>query len=489
MGAGSRDFLVRGTELEVRPTYIPVFIKQTFFNLIGLLIGLSDADVWANSEDLNSILENCLRFVIIDKALLACLLVIELLDLRKACAKLEDKKPLVNGIAQDNVTSTGKTQDESLGFKGNITATEDNKNKVRETEMISPRGPVSPRGEKLSSLKDTRTELEMEITEMHEDTTKLETELFSTMEEKTKVEEELFGVKHYVTKLRSELFHLKLEKSNLEKDVKRSKSQENIQQLTDSDGAKPHVDSPKDVLRGYPELSDVMEASHESNDSENSSQMSDGNESREAFLKTCMESISKIYTFMPNAEEIVRSEDELSDDQEPTLSDATIDDSDEEIIITKLARSLRSPSASPAKEKSFVAPSPNKSGKTEVLSNSKTLLRADDTDELSSKSKEALIKQVQQLKRKLHKVEQELIHAEETSEELEEELDHKKGQLAEAQQTITSLENQVVEEKETCEQIRQQYFNVKNQNDVLEEKIKALRSELERVLMLSLIHI
>ncbi|XP_015775233.1 PREDICTED: centrosome-associated protein CEP250-like isoform X1 [Acropora digitifera] len=441
--------------------------------------GLSDADVWANSEDLNSILENCLRFVIIDKALLACLLVIELLDLRKACAKLEDMKPLVNDIAQDNVTSTGKTQDESLGVKGNITATQDNKTKVRETEMISPRGSVSPRREKLSSLKHTRTELEMEITEMHEDTTKLETELFSTMEEKTKVEEELFGVKHYVTKLRSELFHLKLEKSNLEKDVKSSKSQENIQQSTDSDDAKPHVDSPKDGLRGYPELSDVMEASHESNDSENSSQMSDGNESREAFLKTCMESISKIYTFMPNAEEIVRSEDELSDDQEPTLSDANIDDSDEEIIITKLARSLRSPS----KEKSFVAPSPNKSGKTEVLSSSKSLLRADDSDELSSKSKESLIKQIQQLKRKLHKVEEELVHTQETSEELEEELDHKKGQLAEAQQTITSLENQIVEEKETCEQIRQQYFNVKNQNDVLEEKIKALRSEFERVLM------
>ena len=41
--------------------------------------------MWANSEDLNAILENCLRFVIIDKALLACLLVIELLDLRQVC--------------------------------------------------------------------------------------------------------------------------------------------------------------------------------------------------------------------------------------------------------------------------------------------------------------------------------------------------------------------------------------------------------------------
>ena len=158
--AGSRDFVVRRTELEVGPTYIPVFIKHKFFNLIGLLVGLSDADVWANSEDLNSILENCLRFVIIDKALLACLLVIELLDLRKACAKLEDMKPLVNDIAQDNVTSTGKTQDESLGVKGNITAAQDNKTKVPQTEMISPRGSVSPRREKLSSLKHTRTELE-----------------------------------------------------------------------------------------------------------------------------------------------------------------------------------------------------------------------------------------------------------------------------------------------------------------------------------------
>ncbi|XP_068729598.1 centromere-associated protein E-like isoform X2 [Montipora capricornis] len=445
--------------------------------------GLSDIDLWANAEDLNSVLENCLRFVIIDKALLACLLVIELLDLRQACEKLGDKKRM-KGVAQENLCSSSKTQDEKLGLKGNIkpiVLTADKK--TMDIGKTSTQGSVSPRREKLTTLKHTKNELEKEINDAHEDTTKLETELFSTMEEKTKVEEELFGVKHYVTKLRSELFHLKLEKSNLEKDVQKSKSQENLQQLSDSDLAKLNVESPKEGLRGYPELSDVMEASHESNDSENSSQMSDGNENREAFLKTCMESISKIYTFMPNPGEIA-CEDELSDDQEPTLSDANIDDSDEEIIITKLARSLRSPSASPSKEKSFEVSSPNKSGKRDVVSNSSFLVGNDTgSDDLSSKSKEALIKQMQELKRKLQKVEQELGEAIETNEDLEEELDHKKGQLAEAQQTITNLENQVVEEQETCEQVRLQYFHVKNQNEVLEEKIKALRSELERVLV------
>ena len=455
---------------------------------------MSDADLWANSEDLNSILENCFRFVIIDKALLACLLVIELLDLRQACTKLGDRRQFPNflkaaaGTVQEDLTSPGKSQDEKSSIKGKYNPNGTNGNKTvaiksQENGMNSPKGSASPRREKLKNLKHNKTELEKEINDMHEDTTKLETELFSTMEEKTKVEEELFGMKHHVTKLRSELFHLKLEKSNLENDVKKSKSQENLLQSADSDEAKLNFESPNEALKGYPELSDVMEASHESNDSENSSQMSDGNENREAFLKTCMENISKIYTFMPNPEEIA-SEDELSDDQEPTLSDANIDDSDEEIIITKLARSLRSPCTSPAKEKSFEVSSPNKSGKKkEVVGSLKVQVGSDIGDDLVSKSKEALVKQIQELKRRLHKVEQELVVAQETSDDLEEELDHKKGQLAEAQETITNLENQLVEEKETCEQVRQQYFNVKNQNDILDEKIKALRSELERVLV------
>ena len=463
---------------------------------------MGDADLWANSEDLNSILENCLRFVIIDKALLACLLVIELLDLRQAYGILGNKREFPGALnaaggnvfvadkisAPGNLPSPKKSRDEESDVKGNKKPTSPNGKKVasssQEIRKNSPKGSVSPRREKLKNLKHTKTDLEKEITEMHEDTTKLENELFSTMEEKAKVEEELFGMKNHVTKLRSELFHLKLEKCNLEKDVKKSKSQENLQQYADSDEGKLNFESPKEALRGYPELSDVMEVSHESNDSENSSQMSDGNDTREAFLKTCMESISKIYTLMPKPDDPIESEDELSDDQEPTLSDANIDDSDEEIIITKLARSLRSPCTSPAKEKTFEASSPNKSSKKETfISFGQQDKGNDNSEDLENKSKDALIKQIQELKKKLHKAEQELADAQETSDDLEEELDHKKGQLAEAQETITNLENQVVEEKETCEQVRQQYFNVKSQNEILEEKIKALRSELERVLV------
>ena len=465
-------------------------------------LGLSEADMWANSEDLNTILENCLRFVIIDKALLACLLVIELLDLRQVCGTLEDRRSFPSkdvpekSSTQENLSqgilSPKTPQDEKLNLKGNGKSSTSNESKKillksEDNGLGAPQGSISPRREKLKNLKHTKTELEKEISDIHEDTTILETELFSTMEEKTKVEEELFGMKHHVTKLRSELFHLKLEKSNLESDVKKSKSQENLQQITDADaGSKPTFESPKETQRGYPELSDVMEASHESNDSENSSQMSDGNETREAFLKTCMENISKIYTLMPNPDVEIASEDELSDDQEPTLSDANIDDSDEEIIITKLARSLRSPCTSPAKEKAFVASSPNKGGrKLTAVSNgqrNKVTTGNDVTEDLGSKSKEALVKQIQELKRKLHKAEQELVEARETNEDLEEELDHKKGQLAEAQETITNLENQIVEEKETCEQVRQQYFTVKTQNEILDGKITALRLEIERVL-------
>ena len=65
--------------------------------------------MWANSEDLNAILENCLRFVIIDKALLACLLVIELLDLRQVCGTLEDKRKLANHNATGESTATNSS--------------------------------------------------------------------------------------------------------------------------------------------------------------------------------------------------------------------------------------------------------------------------------------------------------------------------------------------------------------------------------------------
>ena len=54
-------------------------LKVTLHNHGGFsLAGLTDVDLWANSENLNSVLENCLRFVIIDKTLLACLLVVDL---------------------------------------------------------------------------------------------------------------------------------------------------------------------------------------------------------------------------------------------------------------------------------------------------------------------------------------------------------------------------------------------------------------------------
>ena len=264
------------------------------------------------------------------------------MDLRQAYGILGNKREVPGAVnaaggnvfvadkisAPENLPSPNKSRDEESDVKGNKKPTSPNGKKVasssQEIRKNSPKGSVSPRREKLKNLKHTKTDLEKEITEMHEDTTKLENELFSTMKEKAKVEEELFGMKNHVTKLRSEPFHLKLGKCNLQKDVKKSKSQENLQQHADSDEGKLNFESPKEALRGYPELSDVMEVSHESNDSENSSQMSDGNDTREAFLKTCMESISKIYTLMPKPDEPIASEDELSDDQEPTLSERAV---------------------------------------------------------------------------------------------------------------------------------------------------------------------
>ena len=156
--------------------------------------------MWANSEDLNAILENCLRFVIIDKALLACLLVIELLDLRQVCGTLEEKRKLPTQNAPGESTAMDSSPQSTPPIK--TTGSKKNSSNSKEIGSISPTASISPRREKLKSLKHTKTELEKEITEMHEDTTFLETELFSTMEERTKVEEELYGIKSNVTKLR-----------------------------------------------------------------------------------------------------------------------------------------------------------------------------------------------------------------------------------------------------------------------------------------------
>lgn len=237
------------------------FAPQSYMVTKNYFLGLSEADMWANSEDLNTILENCLRFVIIDKALLACLLVIELLDLRQVCGTLEGRRhspdkdvPEKSSTEEDlsqGILSPNTPQDDKLTLKGNCKSSASNESKKilfksQDSGLGSPQGSISPRREKLKNLKHTKTELEKEISDIHEDTTILETELFSTMEEKTKVEEELFGMKHHVTKLRSELFHLKLEKSNLESDVKKSKSQENLQQVTDADaGSKPTLSHPR----------------------------------------------------------------------------------------------------------------------------------------------------------------------------------------------------------------------------------------------------
>ena len=439
--------------------------------------GLSDSNLWAHCDDLNNVMENCLRFVIIDKALLACLLVVELLDLRQGCGNPGDKRqsPSIQKKTSIDINAKDRTFPDEPNPDEYASSSQSEISSVNENCLPSPEKEIKIdmnrqrkrssaqrvfSGEELKDLKDTKSELEKEITEIHEDMTKLETELFSTMEEKTKVEEELFGMKHHVTKLRSELFHLKLEKSNLEEDMKKSKIINNFLHNLGSGETKSSLESPREA-RVYPELSDVMEASHESNDSETSAQMSDG-----------LENISKIYAPVPNPDDGAQSGGELSDDQEPTLSDANIDDSDEEIIITKLGRSLRSP-GSPVKEKVFEA---------KELADSGSDQRKEVAENPASTSREALLRHIEELKRRLQKVEQELAEVREGNEDLEYELGHKKGQLAEAQQTITNLENQVLEEKENCEQVRQLYFEVKSQNEILDGKINALRSELKRAL-------
>ena len=349
-------------------------------------------------------------------------------------------------------------------------------------------------------MTEKRASLEHEIRDMHDDTGRLETELFSTMEDRTRIEDDLIGIRDHVNKLKTELFHLKIEKTNLEADLRKNRS---LDGTRDSHASLEHDYLDQEFARGPlrdTELSDVLEASHESMDSENSSQMSDGHETRDTFLKTCFVNMSQVYSLMPSPENDIISEEEMSDGkEEPTLSDANVDsdsDSDEDIVITKLARSMhgaRSPGNSPTKEKKFEQTSPTKGGKR-GLSPNKTSSKAGknkDTysvphatkDKLGSPTEARTQEEViRDLKKRLNKAEQEVRQLRETNEDLDEDLNHKKGQLARAQKTIIDLEGQVMEEKDTREQVRQLYIDMKERCDILESKATTLRTELERAL-------
>ena len=350
---------------------------------------------------------------------------------------------------------------------------------------------LQPLEEELRGLKENTQSLESEIREAYDDNGRLETELFATMEDRARIEDDLLGMRDQVHKLKNELFHLKIERENLDADLRKSKG---------ADGTHDqHVSAEQlefELAREARELSDVMEASHESMDSENSSQLSDGHESRDSFLKTCFANMSQAYTLMPSPENAGISEEEMSDERdEPTLSDANVDsESDEDIVITKLARhmqSARSPGNSPTKEKGrFDQSSPTKAAKKDIAGNKSPSKHAKGKEVPGTakgkvgsptevRTQEDMIRD---LKKRLHKAEHDVIQLREANEDLDEDLTLKKGQLAQAQKTIIDLEGQVIDEKDTCEQVRQLYVDIKERCEILESQATVLRTELERAL-------
>lgn len=420
---------------------------------------MQDTEVWSNYENVVGILETCFKYVMIDKALLATMLVIEHMSDRHYPRLPSPGRALKLKAIQDNIKATKQAEKEEISKK-----LED---KVTEEKLSPSKAP-----------KECKVHLEEEINEVFDDTSRLETELFATMEEKARLEDELIAMKDYVSRLKSDMFHLKIERTNLEKEVK--KTAKNIVSLSDS--STPHEEQVNsNIMDGYRglrvgELSDVTEASHESNsgESENGSQVSEGNEQSSQVLKNCLASMAQMYTLMPNQDDDTLTEGNDSDEKDASLSEDDISDSDEDdIIITKIARGIldyHSPATSPTKSKKSDGASRKSDGVSSKGENSKTVQSG---QQLGKKAQEKVQAQRTQETFKDLQI---------AYEDLEDELYHVRGQLSKAQQIILSLESKLKEEKENWEQIRKLYLEYKDKNDVLEGKVGILREELEKSL-------
>ena len=205
--------------------------------------------------------------------------------------------------------------------------------------------------------------------------------------------------------------------------------------------------------------------------------------------------MSHVYTLVPSPEDDTLTEEDITETEghsqdDGSVTDTDILDSDEDIVITKLARAAQEaqpnahgkakrtkagPSAakSPLKSSTSLSgfPAGKKSSRGHIIVDGAETedfnITITDQEALQSELKKAL-REVKGLCASCNSLEEELIKA--------------AIQLSEANQKVEDLQTELNEEKQSCEEIRISYMDVKDKNDVLENKVVTLRGELERVL-------
>ena len=205
--------------------------------------------------------------------------------------------------------------------------------------------------------------------------------------------------------------------------------------------------------------------------------------------------MSHVYTLVPSPEDDTLTEEDITETEghsqdDGSVTDTDILDSDEDIVITKLARAAqeaqpnahgkakrtkagssaaKSPLKSPTSLSGF--PAGKKSSRGHIIVDGAETedfnITITDQEALQSELKKAL-REVKGLCASCNSLEEELIKA--------------AIQLSEANQKVEDLQTELNEEKQSCEEIRISYMDVKDKNDVLENKVVTLRGELERVL-------
>lgn len=191
--------------------------------------------------------------------------------------------------------------------------------------------------------------------------------------------------------------------------------------------------------------------------------------------------MSHVYTLVPSPEDDTLTDDDITETEGQSqdggsVTDTEICDSDEDIIITRLARA-----AQEAQQNSSAKPKRIKSTtSTKCHLKSFTTKAHIIAEEGENKDFNITITDPEILQRELKKALIEINDLYTTCNSMEEELMKAAVQISESNQKIEDLQIELKEEKTSCEEIRKLYMNVKDTNDVLENKVATLRDELER---------
>ena len=201
--------------------------------------------------------------------------------------------------------------------------------------------------------------------------------------------------------------------------------------------------------------------------------------------------MSHVYTLVPSPEDDTLTDDDITETEGQSMdggsvTDTEICDSDEDIVITRLARAAQDtqPGSYTKSKRIKSGTSPTKSPLKNIMNNFSVMRRSECHITEAAKSEYYNITSTdpELLQSELKKALIEIKEICKTCNTMEEELMRATVQLSEYNQKIEELQTEINEEKQNCEEIRKLYMEVKDTNDVLEHKLENLRDELKRVI-------